>query len=142
MTRGHSPVTRGGRVAAGFAAAVCLAVVPTACRDGATNDQARAVVEATPTIAVEIRAVAGGFEPSSVTVAAGEAVRFVNDDDRDRRFAAVDQRGPQAFDSGLQRPGERFVVRFVEAGTVPFRDLLVNGAEGTITVIEPPTAAG
>ena len=60
------------------------------------------------------------FQPGTLDIAAGEVVRFVNDDGELLHHAYVST--PQfAFDSGEQEPGSRMDVAFPVAGTFTVR---------------------
>ena len=57
-----------------------------------------------------------GYSPSSLTIDAGEVVRFVNDDDVNHTATATDG----SWGSGTLEPGETFLRRFDEPGTYAY----------------------
>ncbi len=81
------------------------------------------------------------FSPTSLTVAEGATVSFVNDDDRDHTVTATGG----SFDSGTMSPGATYNRTFATAGTYAYfcvfhpdmvGTILVTGADG-----EPPPPA-
>lgn len=69
---------------------------------------------------VEVR-IGAGLQPTSVSVAAGTTVTWVNADDERHRVRAVDD-APEEFDSGNLEPGERFSHTFRATGTTRYVD--------------------
>ena len=73
------------------------------------------------------------FSPSSVTIAAGSTVRWVNDDDREHTVSA---RGG-GFDSGVLDGGATFAQSFSTAGTYRYLCAIHPEMTGTISVEAP-----
>lgn len=68
------------------------------------------------------------FGPSSVTIAAGGSVTFVNDDDREHTATG------DAFDTGVLNSGGRSTQRFASAGTFSFLCQIHPDMRGTVNV--------
>jgi plastocyanin len=75
-----------------------------------------------------MRDMPASFEPSNVTISAGDTVDWINvgnsvhhaTDDRQMAIKADDVSSPpggDSFDSGFLQPGEKFSHTFVKAGT-------------------------
>ena len=81
------------------------------------------------------------FTPSSLTVAEGATVSFVNDDDRDHTVTANDG----SFDSGIKAQGTTYTRTFTTAGTYPYFCIIHPDMTGTVLVTgaagEPPPPA-
>ncbi|HEU0129599.1 MAG TPA: cupredoxin domain-containing protein [Mycobacteriales bacterium] len=75
------------------------------------------------------------FSPSSISVAAGGTITFVNDDDRAHTVTADDG----SFDSGVLNAGSRYPRRFASAGTFRYHCAIHPDMTGTVTV---PSANG
>jgi plastocyanin len=75
------------------------------------------------------------FTPSSLRVAAGGAVTFVNDDGRSHTVTS----DSGAFDSGVLAAGSSWVRRFPSAGTYRYHCAIHPDMTGTVVV---PTATG
>lgn len=101
--------------------------------DTTANDQLKAIRDADTKIAATVKATAAGFEPTTVTVKEGEAVEFVNADTVARHVVADKVDAKTGFDSGVQQPGDKVIVRFNAAGDVAFHDAKTQ-AKGTVTV--------
>lgn len=78
----------------------------------------------------EVRMAGRTFRPASLTVEAGTAVRFVNDDDRDHTATGTGG----SFDSGLMRPGAAWSRTFASPDTFAYLCALHPDMRGTITV--------
>lgn len=117
-------------------AGVVLALTLGACGmgpDKTANDQLKAIRGSDTKIAVTVQATRTGFEPASVSVKEGEAVEFVNADTVARHVVADKVDAKTGFDSGVQQPGDKVIVRFDAAGDVAFHDANTQ-AKGTVTV--------
>jgi plastocyanin len=84
----------------------------------------------TPHVAVEASIHGFTFEPSSVTVKAGEAVRFTNHDSAEHSITA-DSGG---FDEEAEGGGGTAIVSVGEAGTYPFHCRYHPQMHGTLVV--------
>jgi plastocyanin len=84
------------------------------------------------TIAVKINATA--FAPTSVTVNAGDTVKWTNADKVDRQLVA----DSGAFASPILKPGQSYSFTFKTPGTFNYHDALKPSVKGTITVKGPP----
>ena len=100
------------------------------CSDDADSRARAASRLGLPVSAATVKITSEGFDPDSVTVQAGEAVTFDNDDDQDHRVVADDG----TFNTGTLQPGESTVVLFSEAGTVKYTDSLDPSLTGQIEV--------
>lgn len=116
------------RVALALLAVMAVALV--SCGDDADIPSTSDVNASVPVSSATVKITANGFDPDSVTVPAGEAVTFSNDDDRDHRVKADDD----SFDTGTLRPGESTVVLFSEAGTVKYSDTAEPSNTGQVDV--------
>ena len=76
------------------------------------------------------------FRPSSITIAAGGRVTWLNDDTRDHTVTARDG----AFDSGFIGVGGTFVRTFTTPGTFAYLCLIHPDMTGTVTVTGAPGA--
>jgi plastocyanin len=83
---------------------------------------------------VDIRIERSGFVPASVTIAAGDTVRWTNRDTIDHQV--VSETG--AFASATLRRGQSYSFTFQIAGTFRYRDALRPAERGTIRVTGPP----
>lgn len=77
-----------------------------------------------------VRMAGSRFEPSTLTVAAGETVRWFNDDGLPHTVSATDG----SWDSGNMAPGQSFERTFDTAGRIPYLCRYHPGMIGTITV--------
>jgi plastocyanin len=77
-----------------------------------------------------VRMAGSRFEPSTLTVAVGETVRWFNDDALPHTVSATDG----SWDSGNLAPGQAFERRFDTAGTYPYLCRYHPGMTGTIEV--------
>lgn len=76
------------------------------------------------------------FSPPSVSIIAGDSIRWRNDDTRDHQVVST----TGTFASPVLRPGRAFTFRFDVAGTYRYRDALNPSVTGTIRVAGPPPA--
>lgn len=76
------------------------------------------------------------FSPSTVSIVAGDSIRWRNDDTRDHQVVST----TGAFASPVLRPGRTYTFRFDVAGTYRYRDALNPSVTGTIKVAGPPPA--
>jgi plastocyanin len=83
---------------------------------------------------VDIRIERSGFVPASITIAAGDTIRWTNRDTIDHQV--VSETG--AFASATLRPGQSYSFTFQTAGTYRYRDALRPAERGTIRVTGPP----
>jgi plastocyanin len=83
---------------------------------------------------VNVRILAGGFSPTSVTVATGDSVTWRNADRRNHQVVADNG----TFASPILRPGQSYTFTFRAAGTYRYRDALEPSERGTIRVTGPP----
>jgi plastocyanin len=97
---------------------------------------AAAVALARPAAAatIDVRIERTGFVPDSVTIAAGDTVRWTNRDTANHQV--VSDSG--AFASAILRAGQSYSFTFREAGTFRYRDALKPAERGTIRVTGPP----
>lgn len=72
------------------------------------------------------------FIPETVTIKAGQTVRWTNNDDRDYLLVARDQ----SFKSDNLRPKEKFEHKFTEVGKVEYSCALHPRLLGTIIIEE------
>jgi plastocyanin len=77
-----------------------------------------------------VRMAGSRFEPSTLTVAVGETVRWFNDDALPHTVSATDG----SWDSGNLAPGQAFERRFDTAGSYPYLCRYHPGMTGTIEV--------
>jgi plastocyanin len=102
-----------------------------ACSDDASSSSNTAdLSSAVPVSSATVKISGSGFDPDSVTVPAGDAVTFSNDDNQDHRIAADDS----SFDTGTLQPGESTVVLFSTPGTVKYKDTLDPSNTGQVEV--------
>ncbi len=101
---------------------------PSASQDGASPDSKETVVEIT----------ASGFSPSSLTLKAGDAVRFVNKDTKNHWPASAVHPTHQCYPGfdALQAvaPGASYLFTFNVAKTCGLHDHLNPSLRGSITV--------
>jgi plastocyanin len=83
---------------------------------------------------IEVRIERSGFVPATVTIAAGDTVRWTNRDSVNHQV--VSETG--AFASPILRPGLSFSFVFRDAGTFRYRDGLKPAERGTVRVTGPP----
>lgn len=76
------------------------------------------------------------FAPSSVSIVAGDSIRWRNDDTRNHQVVSA----TGTFASPVLRPGRTYTFRFDVAGTYRYRDALNPSVTGTIRVAGPPPA--
>jgi len=80
-----------------------------------------------------VRMAGSRFEPSTLTVAVGETVRWFNDDALPHTVSATDG----SWESGNLAPGQAFERRFDTAGSYPYLCRYHPGMTGTIEVSGP-----
>jgi len=110
--------------------AALAAISLTACGDDADIPSTSDVNASVPVSSATVKITSSGFDPDSVSVPAGEAVTFSNDDNQDHRVVADDD----SFDTGTLQAGESTVVLFSEAGTVKYSDSLDPSNTGHVEV--------
>jgi plastocyanin len=76
------------------------------------------------------------FSPSTVSITAGDTIRWRNDDTRDHQVVST----TGTFASPILRPGRTYSFTFEVAGTYRYRDALVPTSTGTIRVAGAPPA--
>ena len=74
------------------------------------------------------------FSPATVSIVAGDSIRWRNDDTRDHQIVST----TGAFASPVLRPGRTYTFRFDVAGTYRYRDALNPSVTGTVKVAGPP----
>ena len=85
---------------------------------------------------IEVRIDRTGFVPATVTIAAGDTVRWTNRDSTAHQV--VSDTG--AFASPTLAAGQSFSFVFPTAGTFRYRDALKPAERGTVRVTDPPPA--
>jgi plastocyanin len=70
------------------------------------------------------------FRPSTVTVGAGEAIEFINDDDDAHTVTAEDK----SFDSGYLAKGDSWTHVFATAGRFPYVCVYHDQMKGLVVV--------
>ena len=111
-------------------AAVAALGLASCSDDSSSSSSSAALSSVVPVSAATVKITSGGFDPDAVTVTAGKAVTFTNDDNQDHRVVADDG----SFDSGTLRPGESIVVLLADAGTVKYKDSLDASLTGQVEV--------
>ena len=76
------------------------------------------------------------FSPATVSITAGDTIRWKNDDTRDHQVVST----TGTFASPVLRPGRTYSFTFEVAGTYRYRDALVPTSTGTIKVAGLPPA--
>jgi plastocyanin len=76
------------------------------------------------------------FQPATVSIVAGDSIRWRNDDTRDHQVVST----TGAFASPVLRPGRTYTFRFDVAGTYRYRDALNPSVNGTVRVAGAPPA--
>jgi len=87
----------------------------------------------TAPVGTSVRMAGSRFEPSNLTIAVGDTVRWFNDDALPHTVSATDG----SWDSGNLAPGQAFERRFDTAGSYPYLCRYHPGMVGTIEVAEP-----
>ena len=118
------------RVAGLILPGVALLGLVSCSDDSSSSSSSAALSSAVPVSAATVKITSGGFVPESVTVPAGDAVTFTNDDNQDHRVVADDN----SFDTGTLQPGESTVVLFATAGSVKYKDSLDPSRTGQVEV--------
>jgi len=93
---------------------------------------APSAVAATKTVSVK----RAGFSPASVSIVAGDSIRWRNDDTRNHQVVSV----TGTFASPVLRPGRTFTFNFAVAGTYRYRDALNPALTGVVRVAGAPPA--
>ena len=83
-----------------------------------------------PPTAAQVKMAGKRFTPATLTVNAGTAVTFLNDDGRDHTATANDH----SFDSGVLNTGDTFVKTFSTPGTFAYICVIHPDMHGTIAV--------
>ena len=83
-----------------------------------------------------VRITASGFSPASVTIAAGDAVRWTNNDTKNHQVVANNG----TFASPTIAPGHSYTHAFETAGTFRYHDALHPSLKGRVVVVGPPPA--
>ncbi len=93
------------------------------------------VVEEVPTVTTDEVRILGkaGFEPLELTIAAGSAVTWYNDDAKDIVFTMFKD-GKFYINSDVIKPGEQFELEFTEAGEYEYWTLAYGPVGAKITV--------
>ena len=76
------------------------------------------------------------FAPATVSIVAGDSIRWRNDDTRDHQIVST----TGAFASPVLARGKTYTFRFDVAGTYRYRDALNPKVTGTVKVAGPPPA--
>jgi plastocyanin len=76
------------------------------------------------------------FSPATVSITAGDTIRWKNDDTRDHQVVST----TGTFASPVLRPGRTYSFTFQVAGTYKYRDALVPTSTGTVKVAGLPPA--
>jgi len=76
------------------------------------------------------------FQPATVSIVAGDSIRWRNDDTRDHQVVST----TGAIASPALRPGRTYTFRFDVAGTYRYRDALNPSVTGTVRVAGAPPA--
>jgi plastocyanin len=95
---------------------------------------AASIVRPAVAATIEVRIERSGFVPATVSVAAGDTVRWTNRDSVNHQV--VSETG--AFASPILRPAQSFSFVFRDAGTFRYRDGLKPTERGTVRVTGPP----
>jgi plastocyanin len=98
-----------------------------------------ATLVAAPASAVTTKTVSikrSSFSPSTISITAGDTIRWRNDDTRDHQVVST----TGTFASPVLRPGRTYSFTFEVAGTYRYRDALVPTSTGTIRVAGAPPA--
>jgi plastocyanin len=95
---------------------------------GALVPAATAKTATTTTVSIT----ATGFVPSTITVNAGDTVKWTNNDTKNQRVSCAKCK----FDSGVLSPNQSYSFTFQNAGTFAITDPISN-AKGTVTVTAP-----
>ena len=93
---------------------------------------APAASAATKTVSIK----RSSFSPATVSITAGDAIRWRNDDTRNHQVVST----TGTFASPVLRPGRTYSFTFEVAGTYRYRDALVPTSTGTIRVAGAPPA--
>jgi plastocyanin len=83
---------------------------------------------------VQIKIIATGFSPKTVTINQGDTIKWTNDDKINHQLVANNG----AFASPIIKPGGTYSFTFNTAGKINYHDALHPTLTGTITVKGPP----
>jgi plastocyanin len=83
---------------------------------------------------VQVKIVATGFSPKTVTINQGDTIKWTNDDKINHQLVANNG----AFASAIIKPGGTYSFTFNTAGKLNYHDALHPTLTGTITVKGPP----
>lgn len=91
-------------------------------------------VPAAPAATKTVNINRSSFSPPSVSIVAGDTVRWKNVDSRDHQVVST----TGTFASPVLNAGKTYLFTFTTAGTYRYRDALVPSSTGTIKVAGPP----
>jgi amicyanin len=74
------------------------------------------------------------FQPSSITVSAGDTVTWINEDAVDHTVTGDKTGSGDDFDSGTMKQGQQFTHVFDQAGTYPYHCSIHPNMKGTVVV--------
>jgi|TARA_B100001964_G_scaffold237107_1_gene300026 plastocyanin len=101
-----------------------------------TGDAVAEPEEVAEVTSTEIRSVgAGGFDPSELTISAGSAVTWINDDEK-AAYLIIFKDGKAYTNSNRILPGEKFEHEFTEAGEYEYWQNIAYGVVGGKITVE------
>ena len=74
------------------------------------------------------------FQPNSITVSAGDAVTWINEDSVSHTVTGDKTGAGDDFESGTMKPGQQFTHVFDQAGTFPYHCSIHTSMKGTVVV--------
>lgn len=111
-------------------------VQPEAGAEGTGAAVAAPEEEVAETTSNEIRSVgAGGFDPDELTISAGSAVTWINDDEK-ALVIIIFKDGKSFMNSNRIMPGEKFEIEFTEAGEYEYWQNIAFGVVGGKITVE------
>ncbi len=111
-------------------------VQPEAGAEGTGAAVAAPEEEVVETTSNEIRSVgAGGFDPDELTISAGSAVTWINDDEK-TQVIIIFKDGKSFTNSNRIMPGEKFEIEFTEAGEYEYWQNIAFGVVGGKITVE------
>ncbi|MCH8329271.1 MAG: cupredoxin domain-containing protein [Nanoarchaeota archaeon] len=111
-------------------------VQPEAGAEGTGTAVAAPEEEVVETTSNEIRSVgAGGFDPDELTISAGSAVTWINDDEK-ALVIIIFKDGKSFMNSNRIMPGEKFEIEFTEAGEYEYWQNIAFGVVGGKITVE------